>query len=351
LPVAKSGGLFILVAFDMYWIKFFISAVIIILAGIRLTVCADKLSDEMQFGKVWAGIILLGVATSLPEAVASLTAVLSLHANDLAIGNLLGSNNFNPMLIVVMDVLYRQGSVTNALKPNVSHQVSARFAILLTFLVILDIMFNGAFPAFHVGPLSIGGVLILIFYFTGIKRLAKLGAEQAVITPIRNPEAEGRSSITGLWVQLAFSAAFVVVGAMWLAESADVIALQTGLGRTFVGSIFLAIVTSLPEMVVSLSALRLGSLDLAIGNIFGSNMANMFIVFICGLVHRGGPILGAVSPTHMFTAALSILLMHVAIKGISKQGKKTVFGLGWDSLAMLLIFGLGTAFLYHIRAL
>ena len=335
----------------MYWLEFFISAVIIILAGIRLTVCADKLSDELQFGKVWTGIILLGVATSLPEAVTSLTAILSLRANDLAIGNLLGSNNFNPMLIVVMDVLYRQGSITNALKPNVSHQVSARFAIFLTFLVILDIMFNGAFPAFHAGPLSVGGVLILIFYFIGIKRLAKLGAGQAVITSTQNPETKRSSSITGLWVQLAVSAALVVLGAMWLAESADIIAARTGLGETFVGSIFLAIVTSLPEMVVSLSALRLGSLDLAIGNIFGSNMANMFIVFICGLFHQGGPILRAVSPTHMFTAALSILLMHIAIKGISARRKKTVFGLGWDSIIMILIFVLGTAFLYHVRAL
>ena len=152
----------------MYWLEFFISAAIIILAGIRLTVCADKLSDELQIGKVWIGIILLGITTSLPEAITSLTAIISLRANDLAIGNLLGSNNFNPMLIVFMDVLYRQGSITNALKPNISHQVSARFAIVLTFLVIFDIMFNGAFPAFPVGSLSVGSILIPVFYFIGI---------------------------------------------------------------------------------------------------------------------------------------------------------------------------------------
>ena len=263
----------------MYWLEFFIGAVIIIFAGIRLTVCADKLSDELQFGKVWVGIILLGVATSLPEAITSLTAVISLRANDLAIGNLLGSNNFNPMLIVVMDVLYHRGSVTNALVPNASHKVSARFAILLTFLVIFDIMFNGAFPAFHIGPLSVGGALILIFYFVGIRQLAGLGGEQPAIERGRSQADKKKMSVAGIWVQLALSAVSVVVGAIWLAKSADTIALQTGLGQTFVGSIFLALVTSLPEMVVSLSALRLGSLDLAIGNIFGSNMANMFIVF------------------------------------------------------------------------
>ncbi|MCK5177899.1 MAG: hypothetical protein KAR32_00075, partial [Candidatus Omnitrophica bacterium] len=250
----------------MCWLEFFISAIIIILAGIRLTVCADKLSDQLQFGKVWVGIILLGVATSLPEAITSLTAIISLQANDLAIGNLLGSNNFNPMLIVVMDALYRRGSITNALTPNASYQVSARFAILLTLLVIFDIMFNGAFPTFHLGPVSVGGLLIAIFYFVGIKRLAKLGAGTVAV---ENPGTKKRVSVNRLWAEMAASALFVVAGAIWLAGSADTIAAETGLGRTFVGSIFLAIVTSLPEMVVSISALRLGSLDLAIGNIFG----------------------------------------------------------------------------------
>jgi len=138
---------------------------------------------------------------------------------------------------------------------------------------------------------------------------------------------------------------------MWLAKSADAIAQQTGLGGTFFGSIFLAFVTSLPELVVSLSALRLGSLDLAIGNIFGSNMTNMFILFFCSLFHRGGPILGAVSKVHVITAALSILLTYVAVKGIFDRNKKTVFGLGWDSLIMIFFFVAGTGILYTLRLL
>lgn len=152
-------------------------------------------------------------------------------------------------------------------------------------------------------------------------------------------------------MEMAVSTLFVVAAAMWLAKSADTIALVTGLGRTFVGSIFLAIVTSLPEMVVSLAAMRLGALDLAIGNIFGSNMVNMFIVFICGLFSKNGPILAHVTPTHMFTAALSILLTHIAITGIYAQNKKTVLGLGWDSVVMTLLFIAGTGFLYYVRGL
>ena len=335
----------------MYWIEFFISAAIIVFAGIRLTIDADKLSDELQLGKVWIGIILLGLVTSLPEAITSLAAIISLRADDLAIGNLLGSNNFNPMLLVVMDVLYRQGSVTNAVLPSQLHKTSAYFAIFLVFLVIVDIMFNAIFPAFHVGPVSVGGILIALFYFMGMKRLAHLGAGQSVITASQERTAKQNATVVRIWAQLLISSVLVIVGAMWLAKSADIIAYQTGLGRTFVGSIFLAFVTSLPEMVVSLSALRLGSLDLAVGNIFGSNMTNMFIVFVCGLFHRGGPVLGAVSKTHIATAVLSILLTYVAIKGIFARDKKTILGVGWDSVIMIFLFIVGTSILYQLRLL
>jgi len=150
---------------------------------------------------------------------------------------------------------------------------------------------------------------------------------------------------------LLISAALVIAGAIWLARSADIIAQQTGLGGTFFGSIFLAFVTSLPELVVSISALRLGSLDLAIGNIFGSNMTNMFIVFICSLFHRGAPILSTVSKVHVITAALSIVLTYVAVKGIFVRNKKTVFGLSWSSLIMIFFFVVGTSILYKLRLL
>ena len=335
----------------MYWFEFFASAAVIIFAGTRLTVCADRIGDELHIGKVWIGVILLGVATSLPEAITSLTAIISLQANDLAIGNLLGSNSFNPMIIVVMDVLYRQGSVTNAVHPKESHKVSAGFAMALAFLVIFDIIFNRMFPAFHFGPISIGGALIAVFYFYGVRRLWKLGAGDSVISSVKAGLVKEGVSIQWIWVQFAVSTAFVIAGAMWMAKSADTIAFETGLGRTFVGSIFLAIATSLPELVVSLSALKLREFDLAIGNIFGSNMVNMFILFICGLFYPARPILATVSPTHIFTAALSILLVYVAIRGIFERNKKTVLGMGWDSIIMILLFIAGTSCLYSARGL
>lgn len=334
----------------MHWLEFLISAGIIIFAGIRLTIYADKLSDELQLGKVWVGIILLGLATSLPEAITSLASIVSLGANNLAVGNLLGSNNFNPMFIVVMDVMCRQGT-TGTIQPNSSHKVSACFAILLSGIVIVDIIFNVPVLNFRGMSLSAGSLMIAICYFVGMRKLALLSTGQSVITPNSGKPVWQNATMIRIWTQLLINAVLVIVGAIWLARSADIIAQQTGLGGTFFGSIFLAFVTSLPELVVSLSAVRLGSLDLAIGNIFGSNMTNIFIVFICSLFYRGAPLLGSVSKVHVITATLSILLTYVAVKGILIRNKKTVFGLSWNSLIMIFLFFIGTGILYKLRLL
>ena len=86
----------------MAWITFIVSAAGIVYAGVLLTKYADILSDRLHLGKTWVGIVLLGFVTSLPEAITSLISVVSLTADDLAIGNLFGSNNFNPMLICLI---------------------------------------------------------------------------------------------------------------------------------------------------------------------------------------------------------------------------------------------------------
>jgi len=334
----------------MHWIEFFLSSAVIVIAGIRLTIDADRLCDDFQLGKVWIGVVLLGLVTSLPEAITSLVSIISLESYDLAIGNLMGSNNFNPMLIVVMDIFYRQGSVTNAVEPEASHIVSSRYAMLLIFFVVMEIGFSAMGVSIHVGPMTLAGTFILIFYCLGMSRLARLGQGGTVIAQSREwGQGQGNGSIVKICLRLLFSSVLVILAATRLASSADSIAQSTGLGGTFVGSIFLALVTSLPEMVVSLSALKLGSFGLAVGNIFGSNMTNMFILFICSLFYRGGTIFEAVSRTHMATGVLSIILCFIAIKGICTKNKKTIFGLGWDSILMLFLFVVGTYCLYQIR--
>ena len=331
----------------MYWLPFLISAGIIIFSGVRLTTYADQLGDHLKFGKIWIGIILLGFVTSLPELVTSLVSVISVGSADLAVGNLLGSNNFNPMLIVMMDLVYRKGSVTNAVVPLPSHKTSAIFTIILSLIVIGEILFGAQWPVLAGGRLSVGGLGIVFIYFFGMKWLTVLGAKEAAVHPVST--ASVKSSLPKVCLNLGMSAALIVVAAVVLTHSADALAEHTGLGRTFVGTIFLALVTSLPEMVVTISALKLGSFDLAVGNIFGSNMINIFIIPVCDMFYPGELLLSGVATTHVFTAILSVTLIAIMFKGISTRDKKSILGLGWDSAIMLVLFCAGAYFLYWFK--
>ncbi|MDP8212268.1 MAG: hypothetical protein P9X22_03125 [Candidatus Zapsychrus exili] len=336
--------------FSSIWLQFLVSAVLIVLSGKRLTVYADKLSDKLSIGKVWIGIILLGMVTSFPEGVTSLVAVVSLNAVDLGLGNLLGSNNFNLMLIVLMDLALVGKSVTSLVKPNKSHNASSLFAIVLTLIIALDIFFGGMFSALRFGNLSLGLILVAVIYFVGIKILSSLGRKESELIKEEDDKAVqlNQDSLFKIWINIILCAAIVIIAAVLLASSADKISEVTGLGQTFVGSIFVAIVTSLPEMTVTLSALRIKSIDLALGNIFGSNMINMFSVFLCGLFYRGAaPILQSVSKLNAYTAFLGIALTVVAVIGLRIRNKKTYFRLGLDSILMIVLFIVVNVILYR----
>lgn len=339
------------VTLHMLYIQFFMSAALIVAAGVRLTTRADALSDRLKLGKVWVGIVLLGIITSLPEAVASLTAVISLQANDLAIGNMVGSNNFNLMLIVVMDMLYRNGSVTNKIGYNRSNTIPAVFAMMLALVVIGDIYLNSHGFSFQVGHVGLGSFLIVGLYVSGMaisKNICKQG-QLSVYQPEPEGFADNNVSLARIYTELSISTVIVVLSAIWLTNTAEDIARATGLGQTFVGTIFLAFATSLPEMVVTLSALKIGVLDLAIGNIFGSNIANIFILSICDFCYRTGNIFFSVSKTHMMTAGLSIVLTLIVLGGFRNNTKKTIGRLGWDSWLLLILFLSGLMALYYFK--
>ncbi len=331
----------------MYWLQFLVSSVVIIVAGIHVTHYADRLSAQLNLGKAVVGVVLLGFITSLPEAITCIVAVKSLGADDLAVGNLLGSNNFNPLLIVLMDMVYRRGSVTNDVIPRGSLLYSAGMAVVMTVVAILEIAFNDHVSA---GVFSPGGVMIVGLYIFGMRRIADLSAaEVRAIPQLEEPQEPVKGTVLGTLIHIFLGAIVVVGSAMVLARAADMIAESTGLGRTFVGSIFLAIVTSLPEVVVTLSAMKMGSFDLAVGNIFGSNMTNLLIIVVCTFFNPEGPVLMDVTNTHILTAIISILLVVIAVKGIQTKGKRIFGGLAWDTWTMLGVWLAGTTILYWLR--
>ncbi len=333
----------------MVWLQFFISAGLLIYSGIRLTRYADIWGDRFSFSKLWVGIILLAFITSLPEAIASLTAVISLNAGNLAVGNMLGSNSFNLLIIAIMDFLYRQGPVTNKIHINKGHIYSIGISSLLSAIILAQILYANMWTIGHV---SIGSLLVAIVYLAGMWFLATFKDESKTVLGVLPISTEGTMGTHQLVKRLLFHAFVVIINAMWLAHTGEAIAQMTGLGETFVGSVFLAFSTSLPEMVVSVSAMRMGLLDMAFGNIFGSNMLNMFIIFLCSgafAIKNSRPLLDNILPTQIFMIVLTLIMTAIITIGVRFQKKRDFFGVGWDSIALLIAFMVGTRLLYIYR--
>lgn len=145
--------------------------------------------------------------------------------------------------------------------------------------------------------------------------------------------------------------AIVIIGAAtYLPFIADRLAVETGLGRSFVGTVFAALTTSLPEVAVSISALKIGAIDMAIANLFGSNMFNIFILAIDDIFYLKGSLLSDVSLNHAVTGFMAVLMTGIAIVGLTYRLEKKIFlRLGWDTIAILLIYFINIYLLYSLK--
>lgn len=162
------------------------------------------------------------------------------------------------------------------------------------------------------------------------------------------------SPITAAWFEFTLCVGLIGIAGSRLSRYGDVIAEKTGLSGTWIGlillatgTLFVAFATSVPEIVVTVSALRIGALDMAIGNLLGSNLFNIAIVAVDDLFFLKGPILSHVSPLHAVSAMSAIMMTGVAITGLLYRPKTRLFQtVGWASLLLLSLYLLNSYVLY-----
>jgi cation:H+ antiporter len=157
------------------------------------------------------------------------------------------------------------------------------------------------------------------------------------LPPLQNASLQyAEISAAKVYVRFALAAIAVIGAGIWLSFVGDEIAGVTGWNTSFVGSLFLAITTSAPELVVSIAALRLGAIDMAIADILGSNMFNIAIIAPVDLAYSKGPILCSVSNSHLITAAIMMVMSLIVIVGLRfRQKRKTFVVISWHALALI----------------
>lgn len=327
----------------MVWIYFIAIAAIIIFAGSRLSIFADQLADLLKLSRSAVGILMVSIVTTLPELSTTLGAIIKVGEPNLALGNNLGSVLFNLMIIAICDLVFRKAGILRQAKQSVPMLQS----LLIVSLAILTLTLPNT-VSFCGLNFAAGSILLIIVYIivfmlthregskTGDQMHEEFGDMVDQITHESGRETTLAKALTGFLV----SAAVVVACGITLASLGDRIAEETGLGQSFVGTLFLAIATSLPELTVGITSVKIGAYDMMIGNVAGANMLNVLVIAIADLIHRSAAlhIPDNLSRSQLLSGGAAVVTTVLVILAM-RQKKKAKLGFGWESVVMLAIYG------------
>jgi cation:H+ antiporter len=329
----------------LVWLEFLICVALIGVAGTALSRYGDIIADKTGLSGTWIGLVLLATVTSLPELVTGVSAVTVADTPDIALGDVLGSCVFNLVILTILDFLQREESVYT--RASQGHILAAGFGVVLIGFVGFNVLLADRHIGLALGHVGIYTPLIIIIYAVAMRTLFRY--ERAQMETYTEERAERYPDIKlRQAVQRYALAAFIVVGAgIWLPFIGEQIARVMEWEATFVGTLFVAFATSVPEMVVTVSAMRLGALDMAISNLLGSNLFDILIVAVDDLFFTRGPILAHVSSVHAVSAISAMMMTGIVIVGLLYRPKTRLFrAAGWTSLLLLGIYLLNTFVLY-----
>jgi cation:H+ antiporter len=328
-------------SYELAWGVLLACAGVIVFAGWGLTKAADIIAVKTGVGRVFIGSVLLAATTSLPE-VATEASAAAMGLVEIALGDLFGSNIYNMTILAVGGLIWGRGPLLAA--ASQSHLVTALLGMLLATIAALAILTRP-----NIGFLGVGIEIYIILgiYLLGLHVLRQRG--KANPSPLEHTEVLPQESLARVWGRFFISASFVVVAAVFLSASADVIATATGLGGTFIGTTLVALTTSAPELVTSIIAIRMGAIDLAVGNVLGSNIFNMNILLVSDIFYREGYIISAGSPTHAITALVGLLLSGLVALGLLSPIPGRFGRVSLESIVILVVYLLGTYLVFMHR--
>lgn len=317
------------------WLQFLLCAALIGWAGRRLCRYGDEIAALTGLSRNWIGLVLIATVTSLPELVTGLSAVTLAGAPDLAAGDVLGSCVFNLAILAVVDVVYRRGALYATASPR--HAMSAALGVILLSGVGLAMLLTqqGGLPS--VGHVSLASLLLVAIYLAGMRALylAEQRAPAAQPRPAQRPAAGLRRALMGYG---AASAAIIGLG-IWLPLIGVELARVMGWSDSFVGTLFMALATSVPELATTWGAMRLGAIDMVFGNLLGSNLFDLLILAVDDLAYRAGPLYAHLSPLHAVSALTASAMSGAVIVALVHRPVARVWRIGsWASLVLLALY-------------
>lgn len=314
---------------------FSVCVIAILYAGSRLSYYGDMLADVMGWGKMWMGMILMAGVTSLPELVTGVSSIQLVDSPGMAVGNVVGSCTFNILIISLLDVAFpRRLPVTYEAQSG--HIIAAAFGVVLLCIVAMSIVQPGLMGS--VGWVGVDSLLFIVIYFFAIRAVYNYEKRPKKDVPPTHEEQQQKTySKTYIISRYLFFALLVVVAAIFLPYYGEVVAEGAGISEGIFGAVFLAFSTSLPEIVVSIMSVRRGSVDMAVGNVLGSNVFNIFVLAINDFVYTKGPLLESIDTTLLVPTIGTILITTIGIIGLMYKSKWKVL-MAADTFVILIVY-------------
>lgn len=325
----------------LVWGKFIALLILIYIFGTRAAKSADVIAEKKGLSKAFMGVVFISMVTSFPELFTGISAVTIVDSPDLALGELLGSCLFNLLIIAVIDIVYRKNNVFQ-LEGKINILPIAFSFILINILTLgIALSVSGKFSAaiLNVGVFSI---LIFVLYIFFLRIIYKERKGEG----FDHLKAEKVNLKKEIFIFVISSIIIIGVG-IYLPVVGEELAKVMGWNDSFVGIIFLAFVTSFPELVVSFSTARMGAFDMLLGNITGSNMFNIAIIFVIDIFYFKNSLLNALRPVNVTVGIIALLMNFVLFFGLVRRSKHRLLDImSINSFILILLYILNLIVIY-----
>ena len=325
----------------MLWILFVILSATIFITGKKLVIYGDILAEKLSLGHTTVGIIFVASITSLPELITGVSAVTLADSPDIAVGEIFGSCMFNLLILAILDAFYKDKPVTTQVHYGLT--LSTTFGIILITVALSGILLKTIIPS--VGWINLTSIIIVFLYISSI-RIITIYEKNLIEEAVQELQYEDIDTKNVL-VKYLINSVILVISALFLPKVGKEITEEYGLSESFFGTLFVALVTSLPEFAVSLSAVKLNLLTMAVANILGSNVFNIFIIAINDLFYIKGSIFNHIDTSNIIPAISSILMSSVVIIGLIYRAEKKIGMFAYESIVLIFMYLL-TIYLMYI---
>lgn len=327
---------------------FLVAAVVVWGAGTRLTRYLDELSRETGWGQAFVGMLLLGGITSLPEVANVVTSSVT-GAPRLGVNNLLGSAAINVLLLAAADAFVGRDAVTAVVvKPSTLMMATLCMLVLIATaaaIAVGDVLIYGV---------GIGATVVCAASIASLWIAASYDDRAAWVVRGRHKEADDdeeppRTPLPRLVAKSAAAGAVIFAAGYTLSQIGDALAEQTGIGTGIVGFALIGVATSMPELSSVVTALRIRRYEMAFGQVLGTNFINLSLILLADVFFREGTVIDELGRFEILSALLGATLTGIFLVGLLERRNPRWMRMGYDSLAVMVLFAIGLALLFVIR--